>query len=194
MIFTGFTGGKSDMVRIWLNRGDSYELIFEDYQYISKFTKTGSKLCEMQTGDAGYGDDYLYFTRDYRVEQEKGELVFIKGKQIVAYRHTEEPVKYYPQPIPFIAKADTMLLRASASRQDEPYNPNLDTFGNIIAKYRTKARGNVLAYTSNGKGNDWFFVEISPSATPSASILYDIDKMPTFIRGWVSSQSIQLQP
>ena len=194
MIFSGFSGGESEIVRIWLNRRDSFELVFEDYQYISKFIKEGDKLVEMQTGDPGVGDNYLYFTHDYQVEYVKDEPVFVKGKQIVAYKHTEEPAKYYPQPIPFIAKADTMLFRASAAQQNEPFIPQLDTFGNIIAKYRAKARGIALAYKSYGKGNDWFFVEVSPAAAPSASILYDIDKIPAFIRGWVSSQSIQLAP
>ena len=194
MIFSGFSGGESEMVQIWLNCRDSFELVFEDYQYISKFSKTGDHLVELQTGDAGCCGNYLYFTRNYQVGQENGKPIFIKGKQVVAYQYTEEPSTYYPQPIPFVAKADTMLLRASAVQQNEPFNPNLDTFGNIVAKYRTKARGLVLAFKSYGKGNDWFFVEISPSAAPSASILYDLDKMPTFIRGWVSSQSIQLEP
>ena len=192
MIFSGFSGGESDIVRIWLNRKDSFELIFEDYQYISKFIMSGNKLVEMQTGDPGCCANYLYFTRDYKVEEGKNEPVFVKGKQTVAYQYTEEPLTYYPLPIPFIARTDTMLLRASAAQQNEPFNPNLDTFGNIIAKYRSKARGVVLAYKSNGKGNDWFFVEISPSVAPSASILYDIDKIPTFIRGWVSGRAIQL--
>jgi hypothetical protein len=95
-------------------------------------------------------------------------------------------------PIPFIAKADTMMVRASAAQQNEPFIPHLDTFGNIVAKYRTRANGMALAYKSDGRGNDWFFVEISPSTGPSASILYGIDRIPTFIRGWVSSRSIQL--
>jgi len=148
----------------------------------------------LQTADVGGPGDYLYFIRDYRIQQEKDASGFIKGKQTVSYQHTEEPANYYPLPIPFIAKADTLLLRASAVNQNEPFIPGLDTFGNIIAKYRAKASGVALAFKSMGRGNDWFFVEISPAASPSASILYDIDKMPTFIRGWVSSQSIQLAP
>lgn len=193
MIFSGFSAGEPEMVRIWINLGDSFDLVFEDYQYISKFVRAGNTLVEMQTGDVGSGDDYLYFTRDYRVHFENGEPVFVKGRQAVIYRYTEEPLKYYPHPVPFIAKADTMLVRASAARLDEPFNPHLGTFGNIVAKYRSRARGFALAYKSCGKGNDWFFVEISPSATPSASILYDTGKIPTFIRGWVPGQAILLE-
>jgi hypothetical protein len=193
MIFSGPDGGGSEIVRIWLNRRESFELVFEDYQYISKFIKTRDKLSAMQTGDIGSGKNYLYFTRDYQVDFEQDQPVFIKGKQIVTYKYTEEPLKYYPEPIPFVSKADTLLVRASSAQLNEPFIPYLDTFGNIVAKYRTKSRGLALAFKSNGKGNDWFFVEFSPFASPSASILYDIDSMPVFIRGWVSSQAIQLQ-
>ncbi len=192
IVFSGYSGGETEMVSIWLNHGDSFELVFEDYQYFSKFIRSGNKLVEIQTGDAGGDSNYLYFTRDYRVTHDNGESVFIKGKQTVTYKYTEEPANCYPVPIPFIAKADTMMVRASAAQQNEPFIPGLDTFGNIVAKYRTRASGTAIAYKSNGKGNDWFFVEISPNVAPSASILYGLDKMPTFIRGWVSGQAITL--
>ena len=194
IIFSGFSGGESDIVRIYLNRKDSFELVFEDYQYISKFTCDRGLLTEMQTGDPGCCGSYLYFRRDYTIKIDNGELMFIKGRQQVEYQYTEEPFKFYPRAMPFTAKADTMLLRASATRLNEPFNPHLDTFGNIIAKYRTRAKGLVLAYKSYGKGNDWYFVEIFPDTSPSASILYDIEKIPTFIRGWVSGQASLLNP
>jgi hypothetical protein len=192
MIFSGSNGGESGIVQIWLNRKDSFELIFEDYQYLTKLKKINGKVVDLQTGDPGTSDRYLYFTRDYRVDNETHTPVFIKGKQIVAYRYNEEPAGMYPVPLPFTAKADTMMLRASAARQDEPFDPKLDTFGNIVAKYRTRAKGMVLARKSAGPGNDWYYVEVYPYCYPSASILYDLDKIPTFIRGWVSSQSIRL--
>ena len=184
IVFSGFGGGGTDLVRIYLNRKDSFELVSEDYQYITKFRKDSGNLVELQTGDVGTGTDYLYFTRDYRVKQERGNPVFVKVRQNVVYKNTEEPVRYYPKPVSFIARADTMMLRASAARLNEPFNPHLDTFGNIVAKYRSKARGVVLATKSYGKGNDWYYVEIYPGTLPSASILHDLTKLPTFIRGW----------
>ena len=192
MIFSGFSGGEGDLTRIYRNRNDSFELIFEDYQYITKFVKKNGKLVELQTGDVGTGDNYLYFTRDYRVNQLNGAPEFIKVKQNVVFRYTEEPFSYYPHPIPFIAKKDTLLLRASAAQLNEPFIPYPETFGNIVAKYRTRARGIALAYKTYGNGNNWYYVEIFPDASPTASILYDLDKMPTFVRGWVSGQAILL--
>ena len=192
IVFSGFAGGESDMVRIYLNRKDSFELVFEDYQYFTRFRKAAGKLVEFQTGDVGFGDNYLYFTRDYRVQQESDGPVFVKVKQHVTYKNTEEPTRYYPLPIACVAKTDTLLLRASAAMLNEPFDPRLETFGNIVAKYRKKARGVALASKSYGKGNDWYFIELYPDATPAASILYDLTRMPAFIRGWVSGQSIFL--
>ncbi|MEI6684140.1 MAG: VCBS repeat-containing protein [Bacteroidota bacterium] len=192
IIFSGYGGGETPLVRIYLNRGDSFELVFEDYQYITRLKKKEGKLTDLSTGDVGSGDNYLYFTRDYKVNQEHNVPEFIKVKQHVAYRYTEEPVRYYSVPVPFIAKADTMLLRASAARLNEPFFPKPETFGNIVAKYRSKAKGMVLAIKSYGKGNDWYFVEVYPGTMPTASILYDLDRLPSFIRGWVSGQSILL--
>ena len=190
IIFSGSGGGESDITRIYLNRGDSFELVFEDYQYITRFTWKNKQLAVLETGDAGCCDAYLYFTRDYRVNWENGVPVFIKGKQTVSYKFTEEPRQYYTEPIPFISKADTLTLRASAARLNEPYNPCLETFGNIIAKYRMQSRGVLIAVKSYGKGNNWFFVEMMPDVYPSASILYETEKVPTFIRGWISELSV----
>jgi hypothetical protein len=193
IVYSGFSGGPSDIVRIFVNRGDSFELVFEDYQYLSAFMKQNGQLIYLQTGDIGSGDDYLYFTRDYRVRTEAGNLMFVKGKQTVAYKYTEEPTASFSRPASFESVADTMMVRASAARLNEPFIPRLDTFGNIVAKYRTKTRGDVLAMKTTGKGNTWYYVEIYPASKPSASILYQNDQVPLFLRGWVSGLSIRIE-
>jgi hypothetical protein len=192
IIFSGSGGGESDITRIYLNRMDGFELVFEDYQYITKFRIEKNRLISLQTGDIGYDDAWLYFTRDYTVTWENQIPCFVKGKQTVCYKNTEEPREYYPEPVPFASIADTLLLRASAAKLNEPFNPQLDNFGNILAKYRTKAHGSILARKSYGKGNQWYFVEMSPVTYPSASIFYEADKIPTFILGWVSESSIRV--
>jgi len=189
LVYSG-PGGETELTRIYLNRRDSFELVFEDYQYITEFRKEGGKLAGLQTGHAGPDAGYLFFTRDYQVKYDQGEVVFVRGKQHVSYENTELPGRFYDTPVPFIAMADTMLLRASAAQLNEPYNPTLDTFGNIIARYRDKARGVILAEKTREKGNTWYFVEVYPDVMPSASILYGTSGYPTFIRGWVSGKAV----
>ncbi len=192
IIFTGYSGGPSDLTRIYLNRDDHFELVFEDYQYLTVFKKKKGILASLQTGDIGAGDDFLYFTRDYEVNWEQGTPVFIKGKQTVACKYTEEPSRNFKTPVPFRSTADTLMVRASAARLNEPFNPRMDTFGNIVARYRQKIRGEALAVKTLGNGNTWYYVEIFPGVVPAASILYQAEKVPTFLRGWVSGQSILL--
>jgi hypothetical protein len=191
IVYSGTDGGAADIVRIWIGRNGSFELVFEDYQYITQVRKSGRRFTELQTGDPGNGTEHLYFTRDYRIEEDNGMPVFVKVKQTAIYKHTEEPSELFDQPLPFKSISDTLMLRASAARLNEPFLPGLSTFGNIVAKYSTRSRGLILAAKYYGKGNTWFFVEMSPFAAPSASIIYDSDKMPTFIRGWVSSNAIR---
>jgi len=194
MIFQGTSEEGLAITRIWINEKEGFTLVFEDYQYISQFQKEGDRLVRLQLGDVGNSGDYLYFTRDYMVHYNNDEVVFVKGKQSVIYKNCEEPSVLYPQPVPFTAVSDTMMLRASAALQNEPFLPDMGSFGNIVAKYRSKARGVVLAQKSYGKGNVWYYVEISPAVSPAASILYGTDRIPTFVSGWVSALSIQMDP
>jgi hypothetical protein len=190
ILFSGFSGGEADITRLYLNRNGQFDLLFEDYQYISSWKMADRKLSSIQVTDPGCCAEYLIFTRDYNILWDDNMPRFVKGKQIVWYQHTELPRSLFSQPVPFIAVSDTLTLRASAAHLDEPYNPVLDNFGNIIAKYRNKCHGIILARKAPQAGNEWFFVEIYPDLMPSASILYGTEKLPTFVRGWVSGRSI----
>jgi hypothetical protein len=176
MVYSGPIDGEPGMVRIWLARGTDYQLVFEDYQYISKLKTESGRLVELQTADAGNDTGYLYFTRDYRISYGKGDPVFIKGKQTVIYKNTEEPPQFLEVPFTFTSRTDTLMLRASAARQNEPFIPSLGSFGNIVARYRSTCQGTALARKITGPGNTWYFVEMSPAVVPSASIFYGTEK------------------
>jgi len=191
MIFTGFSGGESDVTRIYLNLGNSFKLMFEDYQFIVSLTITNGKLTRLKTADPGCCDAYLYFERDYEVRQETGSLNFIRGKQTVEYSRTERPVNLLKTPVPWQSLHDTILIRASAAILDEPFNPHLETLGNIIAGYKQKIRGTILAVQKGRDGMEWFYIEIIPDVKPAKSIFYEIEKYPTFIRGWVESFDVK---
>lgn len=191
MIFTGFSGGESDLTRIFLNLDSSFKLVFEDYQYITSLTIKDRRLTRLKTADPGCCDAYLYFEREYKVSQDFGSLDFIKGKQTAEYFHAERPITMLKEPVPWESRHDTILIRASAAILDEPYNPQFETFGNIIAGYKQKIRGTILAVQKGNNGEEWVYIEIIPDIKPAKSIFYEIEKYPTFIRGWVESFEVK---
>jgi len=191
MIFSGFSGGESDVTRIFLNLGNSYKLVFEDYQYITSLTFKNGMLGRLKTADPGCCNDYLYFERDYGVQPEPGSLNFIRGKQTSEFSHTERPSVLLKTPVIWESRHDTILIRASAAILDAPYNPYLETLGNIIAGYKQKIRGIILAVRRGRDGREWVYTEIIPDVKPAKSIFYNIDKYPTFIRGWIESSEVK---
>jgi hypothetical protein len=194
MIFSGFSGGESGKTQIFINRQDSFELVFEDYQYVVSLVIQSGILTGLQMADIGCCDAYLYFTRDYRVKQQGCELDFIKGKQTAVYHFTERPFDLLSPAIAWQAVYDTTLIRASAANLDDPYNPYMETWGNTIAGYINKIHGMALALKKDQYGKIWYYVEIIPDIKPKKSIFYEIDKFPTFIQGWVEGSLIHLQP
>jgi len=192
MIFSGFSGGESDITRIFLNRGDTFELVFEDYQYITSLTLKEGKLMRMVIADPGCCDAYLYFRREFSVVQDRNALIFVKGKQTVEYNRTQRPMELLSTPFRWTSLYDTLLIRASAALIDDPYNPYMETAGNIIAGYTQKVRGEAIARQRDTFGREWLFVEIIPEIRPAKSIFYEIEKYPTFIRGWVNRSEIKI--
>lgn len=194
MIFSGFSGGESDKTQIFLNRKDSFELVFEDYQYIVALVIQSGILTGLQMADIGCCDAYLYFTRNYTVKQSGSELNFIKGKQSAVYHFTERPFEMINPALPWQSVYDTTLIRASAANLDDPYNPYLETWGNTIAGFTQSIHGTLMAKKQDKGGKLWYYVEIIPDVRPKKSIFYEIDQFPTFIQGWVEGSLITLQP
>lgn len=195
MIFSGpaDSSGRT-IVRIWLNTGLGYRQVFEDYRYISGWSFAKNKrLLSLETGEEGPEENPVLYTRSYRVEYAENEPQFIREKQTLVYRYTEEPGVVLGSPAPFRSVSDSLLLRASGARLNEPFIPQLGTFGNIVARYRERTTGRVLGHRSLIQGApEWYYVEIWPSARPSASIFEDTRQMPSFIRGWVSAKAIRM--
>jgi hypothetical protein len=194
MIFNGPGGGESDITQIYLNRKDSFELVFEDYQYISSMTVRDGHLLALIICDPGRRDDWLYFERNYRINSENMSLVFIHGKQTADYMFAEKPALQDPKPMNGVSAHDTLVLRASAEVVDEPINPHLESRGNQIALFSEKFRATVIGKKENKKGEIWLYIEIIPDIKPCKSIFYETDKFPTFIRGWVKFNDIKVNP
>jgi len=193
IIFCGFSGGEADLTRIYLNQETGFKLVFEDYQYIVYLSFNEGSLTRIRTADPGCCDAYLYFQKEYEVKYTGAYPDFIRGKQTAEFSHAERPLQMLPKPFTCTSKYDTILIRASGAIQNEPWNPYMETWGNIIGGYTQKIRMSVIAVKQN-RGIEWFYVEIMPGVRPKKSIFYDTDKYPTFIRGWVDRDDVVIDP
>ncbi len=191
MIFQGPSGTGGTLVRMWVAVDRRFELIFEDYQYISEFRVRDGRLQSIVTADLGSRSEPLWYTREYKVAGEGADLRILRGKQVVHYSNTEAPPAAKFSPVPFESATDTLMVRASAAVLNEPFDPRLLTFGNIIARYRQKVHGTLLATRKDKAGRTWYYAEIIPSVAPAASILGEAKKIPAFLRGWVQGESVR---
>ena len=192
IIYQGPGSNSNNTVRLYLGNGTGYDLVFEDFQYLTHFTLEEKRLVSLCTGEASCAAGATWFTREYSVNWEGAVPRFINGKQTAWYRYTELPLRVFEKTIAFESVRDTLTLRASAHRINEPFIPYPETFGNIVAKYREKVRGVVIGTTNDQKPNEWYFVEIIPDASPSASVLCRNNQIPLFIRGWVAAAAISV--
>ena len=193
IVFNAAVKNGKGVVQIYLNRLDTFELVFEDWGYVSQLKRNKAGYCELTIGESTGQGDNLYFERSYTIRQEDHQLLFIRGKQTAIYKYTQRPGKYYDKPHTFTAQHDTLLVRASAGYIDAPYDPKLKTFGNTICGYTSAIGGAVLATEKDKNGIPWFFVEIYPDVHPVRSIFSDTGKYPTFIMGWVPREEIILK-
>ncbi len=190
IVFNGSGRNETEMVQIYINRKDSFDLVFEDYRYISELSGDKAGITGVVTGDPGKKGDYRYFRRYYSIAHEGKSVAFIRGKQTVEYKFTQRPGKEFENPRPFKAMNDTTLVRASARFIDAPYDPKLKTWGNIICGFTKVISGNILAMEKDAAGLIWYFVEIFPDEKPEKSIFGDLGNYPTFIHGWLPSEDI----
>lgn len=192
IIYAGPGRTTDHMVQLYLFRETGFNLVFEDFGFLTNWTMKEHRLISVGTGEASCAAGATNFLRDYEVKWEGAEPRFIHGKQTAWYRYTELPSLLLEKPVAFESIRDTLTLRASAARINEPFIPEPETFGNIVAKYSKKLRGVVIGTTGHQKNNDWYFVEIIPDAFPSATVLCRHNQIPLFIRGWVPASAILL--
>jgi hypothetical protein len=135
---------------------------------------------------AGQTDEYFLGNfLDTGLDIEKSLVVDIK---------TGMPVKTENMPLPFVGEANEMILRSSPAR-DNSYNKAMSglmrapVYGNILSKYRSGCKGEVLARKGDGKANLWYFVALDKTCRARAT--YDPFKANV---GWVEARGITMTP
>lgn len=187
IIVNGPDNGGTEMVQIYMDAASTFELIFEDYGYVSAIHTEKTGIKQLVIGDPGSRSGYAYLERSFTLQPDNGSIRFIKGLQQVTYAYTQRPSRRFDRPVPFRSANDTILIRASASFINEPYIPGLKSYGNIICGYKAFIEGNLLAAAKDGEERLWYYVEVMPGEQPHKSIFQEIGPIPTKIIGWIEA-------
>jgi len=171
----------------------------ENGKYIKIFDKFGVIISVLQPDriipptfvlkeDPCCGDNNII----YQVYQ----LVFLGDKQEFQLATTYCTVRgtYVPSEFirPFLVEliADSPI-RLTPTADDSIMNTDLNIKGNSIANYPRKAKGFVIAKSTDKKGISWFFILMVSNIEPTNSILHNSsnDNKKYFSIGWMNSMN-----
>ncbi len=107
-------------------------------------------------------------------------------------KDTTLPAKFTAAQKPFVLKR-AAALRSQAARRDA-YDPDASVamdhavFGNILAKFMPKAKGNILASTKDQAGTEWAFVVVD-----AESNVFRTDSPSPASVGWMELAALQVR-
>jgi hypothetical protein len=116
------------------------------------------------------GSVFVHYNYFYPMER-GGQLRFEGYGHIVAVVDMPTPETWYAAPRPFIVRQGPYDLRATPGVDDTfawPYSRPHDPTGNLLAIYRTDAKGIALGESVGPEGQTWWFVLMGVSSRPSA--------------------------
>ena len=190
LVFNGFSGGEADYVQFFLNKEDTFLLVFEDMQSITSIKQHKGKVIKFSVDDPGCCGALLLFEKDYTIDYKNDTFIINKVRQSVLFHDTQKPSQFFDQPEEFYIGKDTLYLRNSPASINEPFDSFLEQYGNIIATYRKGDRGRAIASHIDTSGKKWLFVIMFPESEPLQSIFHNINEFPTFTKGWINSEGI----
>ena len=119
-------------------------------------------------GEECCGGVYVHYNYFYPVER-GGSLKFESYRQVVAVVDMPTPATPFDSPRPFIVPQGPCSLRVTPGVDDAfawPYSRPHDPTGNLLATYRTDAKGVALGEATLPDGSVWWFVLMDGSSRP----------------------------
>ena len=189
---------------IFINIGESFVNIFDDYQEIYKMLFQNGKVHRLYIKDDGNGCCCNYigtnkiYTVDYTYELPKINLIN-KMQYIDTSNYNEikamYPSKYFDKYIKFKVLKNNTIIRFSPLINDTTefgYCGNFQN-GNSLGKIKSGSIGYALAEQVDATGRVWWFVAISPNAEIYNSMYYSEKTKPnTYKMGWISSRFVKI--
>ena len=188
LIFTGYSGGEPDCVRIFANKNNKFENVFDKFIKISNLEISNNTIIKISINDPGCCASYIEFNEDYDVAVAPDSFKFTLTSRTALIYETEVPKKYYEKPAAFEVMNDKYYLRSTPKIDtvDSWYGGEPGT-DNILAEFKKGTKGTALAEATDSTVRVWWYVEIDPASKPTSSHFYDIEVHPTKLLGWMSS-------
>ena len=200
IVFDGASGGEARTIEIYINNGKNYKKVFTAYQGVAKLDWQGGRLSKIFIRDWGCCDSYLDRYKIYGVNySDKGIPRFDQIYQGVAVSEGVVPDSLLETPLRFEVINQGYNIRSAPTKDDSSfYHWNNDGEkrlgnGNSVGMLVKGARGIALAKAVDNTGREWLYVEIEEKyLLPAHDIIYNENKFPTNLRGWISSRFVRV--
>jgi len=208
IIFHGYTCREAKEIIIFINTGDSFVNIFDDYQEIYKMEFQNGKVRKLYIQHDGCCCDHVGTNKIYNVDH-TSELPKINLISKIQYIndifhplfYNEDtavyPSKYFDKPIKFKVLKDNTIIRFSPIIDDTTefgYCGNYQN-GNSLGKIKLGSIGYALAEQVDATGQIWWYVAFSPNVKIHETIYHDYKayyNKDSYKLGWISSRFVKI--
>lgn len=192
LVFTGWSGGEPDCVKILINKNGDYKEVFKTFQKITNVQFKNNILSSISIHDPGCCAAYIEFDEDYTFDVKRDKLTYTLTNRTALLYPTEEPKDKFATPINFEVLNDKYFLRLTPKIDTVDQDFAEDTQpDNVIAEFKKGTTGTAYAERTDDTGRVWWFVETDSRYKPARSLFYDIDEKPTRLKGWMSSNYLK---
>lgn len=195
IIYSGPSGGEPNVVKIFLNTGSDYELVFYGYQGIVKVIWKNERLDQIFLHDWGCCADIRQINSVYQATYNDGTIPeFNIIYQSVEPQFMAKPKVLLEEPIRFSINNDGYKLRLMPNIDDENYyfpDGAINRKGNTIGFLNSGYKGTAFGSKVDETGRVWWYVEINNQYEILDNVLKmdDLEQM-TNVVGWISSRYV----
>lgn len=189
IIFEGSNGGEATVTYIYLNKGDHFEKVFDQFQYFSGASFKNNKLISFNIENPGCCADPQIINYHYTVTYNNDQPVFTLSKSTGYLEHTQKLLTKFTPQKKFTIVKDRAITRAECYNLDIEH-PFYGEDGNAVAKFKKDDKGVALG-SSNEDGKEWLYVLMSPTTAPNINPTFG--EQPTHTYGWILKSETNLK-
>ncbi len=184
LIFNGYSGGESDIIKFFIQKNSEFSKWFEIFQYPLDIKIKENRITEITTIDYGCCDSYMTTISKYKIN-EKEKLI-----SETAFVNWTDMIGTYIKPIRFEIINKKYYLRDSPFIDNNKEHPRFDNKGNIIGELTKGQKGIAFKQEKDSIGTIWWLIETEPLDSLQHSYFYD-NKIKTSYIGWISSNYVK---